>query len=82
MEYLADHALSGVPHTSHTVSVASGIKPDFDSVLLIKVVIALVFNFCFILVFQSKHQPNPAFLFVAKESLKRRLPASRAPPQF
>jgi divalent metal cation (Fe/Co/Zn/Cd) transporter len=82
MQSLADHTLSNIPHASHTVLVASGIKQDSDSMNLLKALVAIVFSFCFILVLQSTHKLNSSFLFVAKESLKRRLPASRAPPQF
>jgi len=82
MQSLADHTLSSIPHASHTVLVASGIKQDFDNMTLLHVIVAVVFSFCFALVLQATHQFNSSFLFVAKESLKRRLPASRAPPQI
>ena len=82
MEHLAIHAVSNVPHASHTVSVDSSIKQDFDNLLLMNPYLALVLIFCFILALQSTYRLNPASFLVPKESLRRRLPASRAPPQI
>jgi phosphoglycerol transferase MdoB-like AlkP superfamily enzyme len=81
VEHLANYA-SNVSHASHTISVDSSIKQDTDSMLFINAIFAVAFSICFILVLQSTHRLNPAFLLVPKESLKRRLPASRAPPKF
>lgn len=82
VEFLADHAVSNDPHASHTISVDSSIKQDADGLLLMNAILAVVLSFCFILALQSNHRLNPAFLLVPKESLRRRLPASRAPPQL
>lgn len=82
LEHLASHAVSNVPHEAHTVSVGSSIKQDSDATLMMNAILALVLSFCFVLVLQSIHRLNPAFLLIPKESLRRRLPASRAPPQF
>lgn len=81
VEHLANYP-SNVPHASHTISVDSSIKQDTDSMLFINTIFAVAFSICFILVLQFTHRLNPAFLLVPKESLKRRLPASRAPPKF
>lgn len=75
-----NHAVSSVPHATHTISVASGIKQDMDTQLLVNV-LAVVFSICFLLTLQSPQKRNPALVLVPIESLKRRLPASRAPPQ-
>lgn len=79
-EHMADHALSNVAHVSHTVSVDSSIKQDTDSLLLVNAFL-LVFTFCLVLALGLPQKFNCAFLFVPKQSFKRRLPASRAPPQ-
>lgn len=81
-QHLADHTTSSVAHASHTISVDSSIKQDADSTLLTNTILALVFIFCFILALQTRHLLNFAFLLIPKESLRRRLPASRAPPQI
>ncbi|MES2637771.1 MAG: hypothetical protein V4605_10625 [Pseudomonadota bacterium] len=81
-EHLANHNVFNAPHTSHTISVDSSIKQDADGGILMNAVLALVLSFCFILALQSTHRLNPAFLLIPKKSLKRRLPASRAPPQI
>ena len=82
VEDLANHAVSNASHASHTISVDSSIKQESDGLLLINIFLAVVFSFCFILALQSTHRLNPAFLLTPKESLRRRLPASRAPPQI
>ncbi|EUJ10449.1 hypothetical protein Meth11DRAFT_1268 [Methylophilaceae bacterium 11] len=80
VEHSADHAVSNIPHATHTISVASGIKQDVDVKLLINI-LAVVFSVCFLLKLQATQKLNPALLSNPKESLKRRLPAARAPPQ-
>ncbi len=82
VEDLASHVVSNVPHASHIISVDSSIKQDANGLLLMNAIIAVILSFCFILALQSTHRLNPAFLLVPKELLRRRLPASRAPPQF
>lgn len=81
-EHLSTHSVSNVPHASHTISVASGIKQDLKNMSFADALIAIVLSFSFLLVLSSSQRLNPAFLLVPKESLKRRLPASRAPPQI
>ena len=78
-EHMADHALSNVAHVSHTVSVDSSIKQDADSLFLVHAFL-LVFTFCLVLALASPQKFNRAFLLKLKQSFKRRLPASRAPP--
>ena len=78
-EHMADHALSNVAHVSHTVSVDSSIKQDADSLFLVHAFL-LVFTFCLVLALASPQKFNRAFLLKPKQSFKRRLPASRAPP--
>ena len=79
-EHIASHALSNVAHVSHTVSVDSSIKQDADSLLLVHAFL-LVFTFCLVLALGSPQKFNHAFLLAPKQPFKRRLPASRAPPQ-
>lgn len=80
--YLANHSISSIPHASHTISVASGIKQDTDATLLAHAILAVVLSVFFVLAFASTKQFNPALGLVPYSTLRRRLPASRAPPQF
>ncbi|PPD55586.1 MAG: hypothetical protein CTY10_06875 [Methylotenera sp.] len=80
-EHLADHAVFNGAHASHTVSVDSSIKQDSKETFLANAILVVVLSLCFILTLKSTHRLNPAFLLIPKESLKRRLPASRAPPK-
>jgi hypothetical protein len=82
LEHLDDHAVSDYPHASYTVSVDSGIKQDADGTFLTNVILALIFSFCCVLALQAVHILNYAFLLVPKESLRRWLPPSHAPPQI
>ncbi|HSH53450.1 MAG TPA: hypothetical protein VK967_00345 [Methylotenera sp.] len=77
-----EHALSGVPHASHTISVASGIKKDIDPALVADPIAIVLFCLCIALVLQSVFTHFLPLAPVPYQSLKRRLPASRAPPQF
>jgi hypothetical protein len=80
--HASEHALTGVPHASHTVSVASGIKKDADLNLLINTIgLALIF-LCFVAALKSISVLFSQLKFNPYQSLKRRLPATRAPPQF
>ena len=79
-EHMTNHALSSVAHVSHTVSVDSSIKQDADSLLLVQAFL-LVFTFCLVLTLPSPQKFNRVFLLEPKQSLRRRLPASRAPPK-
>lgn len=80
--YSASHSISSIPHASHTISVASGIKQDTDATLFAHAMLAVVLSVCFVIAFASAPLLHPAVLFVPKASLKRRLPASRAPPRL
>ena len=79
---LANHTLSNTPHISHTISVASGIKQDVAPIFLMDALFAIVLTFCFVLFLQASQALNPALPFTFTPSLRRRLPASRAPPQI
>jgi hypothetical protein len=73
---------SHTPHVSQTISVASGIPQDIYTTLFADIMLVAIFSFCIVLASKSTHRLNPAFLLIPKESLKKRLPASRAPPQI
>ncbi len=77
-DHLTDHFLSDV---SHTVSVASGIKQDVDLAFLIDAVSFALLGLCFAVVIQSVSNHFPPLTLAPHKPLKRRLPASRAPPQ-
>jgi hypothetical protein len=79
--HLTDYSLSAVPHASHTISVASGIKPDTNLPVLIDAVSFVLFCICFALIFKSVSNLFLQSTQVSHKSLKRRLPAARAPPQ-
>lgn len=80
--YSDEHALSAVPHASHTISVASGIKKDIDPALVADSIAIALFCLCIALVLQSVFTHFLPLAPVPYQSLKKRLPASRAPPQF
>lgn len=80
--HLGNHSVSSIPHASHTISVASGIKQDTDATLFTHAILAVVFSVFFVLTLASTKQFIPALLLIPHSILKRRLPASRAPPQF
>lgn len=77
-----NHVISNIEHPSHTVSVASGIKEEFNPVFVSDVASALLLMLYFVILLISK--PNTYFSldFLPYLSLKRRLPLSRAPPQY
>jgi len=81
MGHLASLSSCETPHASHTISVDSSIKQDFDSLLLTNFNLVFILISCALLVLQFSPRLNSAFLLIPKES-RRRLPASRAPPQF
>lgn len=78
----AKHTIKLIPHSSHTVAVASGIKQDIEPVLtpeivgLMLVAIFLAINLPVFTVSFSRFSNFPS------QSLRRRLPATRAPPQY
>lgn len=80
IEHSTNHTLSDAPHASHIVSVDSDIRKDIDTTLLPDTIAAILLSFFFVLALQSAQRLNAVLLLTPKESLKRRLPASRAPP--
>ena len=77
-----NHVVSNMAHVSHTVSVASGIKQDLSSVLAADIVGVVIFCLYFASALLATLKFYPALSLIFYNSLKRRLPASRAPPQF
>lgn len=80
--HIADQAVSNVAHDSHTVSVASGMKEDFNSGLFADTLSAAVLCLCFAILLVSTLKFCPPFNLLPYNSLRRRLPSARAPPQF
>lgn len=74
--------LSAEPHAAHTVSVASGIKQDADSTLLINASLLVLFFLCFPLALTPVLRQFFSLSLIPLQPLKRQIPASRAPPQF
>jgi hypothetical protein len=82
-DHQADHAATNTVHASNTVSVASGIKQDVNSALLVEALSTALLYFCFIIVALSTLKRYPSSNLTATyRQLRRRLPAPRAPPQF
>ncbi len=77
---LTDHTLSSIPHAAHSILVATGIKQDIDPALLIDAITLVVVYLFFSIVIQSASTLYPPLSLIFHQSLKRRLPASRAPP--
>ena len=78
--HLTDHSLSSIPHAAHTVLVSTGIKQDIDPALLTNAIALVVLCLCFIILLQSALTLYPPLTLIYHQSLKRKLPASRAPP--
>lgn len=78
-ESTVDAELSEASHISHTISVASGIKKDVDASVLDPILGAVIF-FVVTLLLPSYHIPKPQPTLLLRQFLRRRLPASRAPP--
>lgn len=76
-----DASLSEVPHVSHTISVASGIKKDIDLGVLDSITVAVIF-IVLALLLPSSNLPQPSYIPNFRRVLRRRLPAPRAPPLF
>lgn len=81
-DQVISHAVSNTDHISHTISVASGIKEDFSPTLLTDIIYVIVLCLCFAIVLLSTVRLYRPLTLTLYQSLKRRLPASRAPPQF
>lgn len=73
--------LSEVPHVSHTISVASGIKKDIDLSLLDSMTAAVIFIVIGLLL-PRNNIPQLQYTPYLRHFLRRRLPAPRAPPLF
>ena len=81
LDHPSDHALSDV-HVSHTIVVASGIKQDVDPALFADFFSFALLWLCFAIVLLSVQRHFPQLYLVPNKSLRRRLPAPRAPPLF
>ena len=77
---LANHVVS--KHTSHTVSVASGIKEDVNAALLSTVFFAVLLCLSYTIVLNITAKRYSILSLTLSIPPKRRLPAARAPPQF
>lgn len=80
-EQITNHDLSSIPHASHIISVDSGIKKDIDTNLVGDTIVAVILSFFFVQALQLVQRINLPTSVVLKESLKRQLPTTRAPPQ-
>ena len=80
-EHITNHDLSSIPHASHIVSVDSGIKKEIDTNFVTDAIAAIIISFFFVQALQLAQRLIPAAPLVLKESLKRQLPDTRAPPQ-
>jgi hypothetical protein len=74
--------LSAAPHAAHTISVASGITQDIDSTLHINTSLLVLFFLCFPLALTYVLKQFFPLSLIPLQPLKRRIPASRAPPQL
>ncbi len=80
--HFSNYTVSNIDHVSHTISVASGIKQDFNSTLLAKILSPVLLCVCFAIALRSILKLHPPLSLIAYSSLRRRLPAARAPPQL
>lgn len=81
-DHLDSYSLSNLPHASQTVLVETGIKQDINPMLLMDAIACVLLFLCFALILQPTSRLYQALPLLFLEPLKRRLPASRAPPQF
>lgn len=82
-EHSKDYTVSVVPHASHIVLVATGFKQDIDPALLIDAMAFTLLCLCLVIALSSSVVSYfPPLGLAPFQSLKRRLPAPRAPPQF
>jgi hypothetical protein len=81
-EFSVDHGALDIPHASHTISVESGIN-EVPSLSLAAEAIYLVF-FCLLFSFVLPLETKIVYSLVIRpfQSLKKRLPAPRAPPKY
>lgn len=80
-DHLSDHALSDA-HVSHIVVVALGIKQDVAPALFADFFSFALLWLCFAIVLLSVQRHFPQLCLIPNKSLKRQLPAPRAPPLF
>lgn len=78
----AEHKMSNVSHPSHTVSVSSGVKEDVNPALSVDTLFVVLLVIFFISVSLSNSKSYSSSNRFHYNLLKRRLPASRAPPLF
>ncbi|WP_020168077.1 MULTISPECIES: hypothetical protein [Methylotenera] len=81
-EHLDASFLSSIPHATHTISVASGITQGVDSTFLVVASLLVLFFLCFPFALTSVLRQFFLLSLTPLQPLKRRLPASRAPPQL
>lgn len=74
--------ISAAPHAAHTISVASGIKQDIDSTLIIATSLLVLFFLCFPPALTPVLRQFFPLSLIPLQPLKRQLPASRAPPKL
>lgn len=77
-----DASFSSIPHASHTISVASGITQNIDSTMIAFASLLVLFFLCFPQYLTPFLSRFFALNVIPQQPLKRRLPASRAPPQI
>jgi len=63
-------------------SVDLSVREGIDALLFSGPILTALLISLFVLALQSNHRLKYAFLLTPKNSLKQRLPASRAPPTF
>lgn len=81
-EHLDASSLASTPHAGHTISVPSGITQDVDSTNIDAIALLVLFFLCFPLYLTPFLSRIFSSSLIPQQALKRRLPASRAPPQF
>ena len=81
-ENSSNNLLSNTPHASHIVSVDLSVREGIDTLLFSGPIHTALLISLFVLALRSNQRLKYAFLFTPKNSLKQRLPASRAPPTF
>ena len=81
-EHLNASFLASTPHATHTISVASGISQGVDSSLTAVASLVILFFLCFPFALTTGPKHFFPLNLIPHQLLKRRLPASRAPPQI
>ncbi|MGJ8620957.1 MAG: hypothetical protein ACSHWN_11550 [Methylophilaceae bacterium] len=78
----SNHSITDLSHVSHVITIAPSIKQDTDLTLVLDVVALIFISFCLAIAAQLSTQLFSPLHLSHYQSLKRRLPASRAPPQY